>query len=220
FQQLDTASARLAAGQRARYRALTTAYHNRSGLMEMHTGASGAAAVGRLMRPRSVAIIGISSKAGSAGQTVLETLKLNNFKGDIHLVGRASEIDGRPVRQSADELPEDIDLAIFSLPAAGVKEALAACVRRKMKAAVVFSSGFAEVSEEMRPAQDELSAMARAGDLALLGPNCLGYTNYVDGFTAGFAHAAVVPRVASERDPALAGVFQSRGVLGHLRQGV
>jgi len=184
----------------------------------MHTGASGAAAVGRLMRPRSVAIIGISSKAGSAGQTVLENLKLNNFKGDIHLVGRAAEIDGRPVRQSADELPEDIDLAIFSLPAAGVKDALAGCVRRKVRAAVVFSSGFAEVSEEMRPAQDELSAIARAGDLALLGPNCLGYTNYVDGFTAFFAHAAVVPKVASERDPALAIISQSGGFMGHLRQ--
>src|SRR5262249_37445034 len=88
----------------------------------------------------------------------------------------------------------------------------------KVKAAVVFSSGFAEVSEEMRPAQDELSAMARAGDLALLGPNCLGYTNYVDGFTAFFANAAVVPKVASERDPALAIISQSGGFMGHLRQ--
>src|SRR5262249_61263550 len=169
------------------------------------------------MRPRSVAIIGISSKAGSAGQTVLENLKVNNFSGDLHLVGRAAEIDGRPVRQSVDEIPEGVDLAIFTLPAAGVKDALAGCVRRKVKAAVVFSSGFAEVSEDMRPAQDELSAMARTGDVALLGPNCLGYTNYVDGFTAGFAHAAVVPRVASERDPALAVISQSGGVLGDLR---
>ena len=88
--------------------------------MEMHTGASGAAAVGRLMRPRSVAIVGISSKAGSAGQTVLENLKVNNFAGDVHLVGRASEIDGRPVRQSVDEIPEGVDVAIFTLPAAGV----------------------------------------------------------------------------------------------------
>ena len=184
----------------------------------MHTSASGAAAVGRLMRPHSVAIVGISSKAGSAGQTVLENLKVNNFTGDVHLVGRANEIDGRPVRQSVDELPEGIDLAIFTLPAAGVKDALAACVRRKVRAAVVFSSGFAEVSEEMRPLQNELSAMARDGDVALLGPNCLGYTNYVDGFTAGFAHAAVVPKVASARDPALAVVSQSGGFMGHLRQ--
>jgi acyl-CoA synthetase (NDP forming) len=184
----------------------------------MHTGASGAAAVGRLMRPRSVAIIGISSKAGSAGQTVLANLKVNDYAGDVHLVGRAAEIDGRPVRQSVDEIPEGVDLAIFTLPAAGVKEALAGCVRRKVRAAVVFSSGFAEVSEDMRPAQEELSKMARAGDVALLGPNCLGYTNYVDGFTAGFAHAAVVPRVASERDPALAVISQSGGFMGHLRQ--
>ena len=114
--------------------------------------------------------------------------------------------------------PKALILRSSRLPAAGVKEALAGCVRRKVRAAVVFSSGFAEVSEDMRPAQEELSEMARAGDVALLGPNCLGYTNYVDGFTAGFAHAAVVPRVASERDPALAVISQSGGFMGHLRQ--
>jgi acyl-CoA synthetase (NDP forming) len=184
----------------------------------MATGASGAAAVGRLMRPRSVAIIGISSKPGSAGQTVLANLKINRYVGDVHLVGRAAEIDGRPVQQSADELPEGVDLALFTLPAVGVKDALAACVRRKVKAAVVFSSGFAELSEDMRPLQDEISAMARNGDVALLGPNCLGYTNYVDGFAASFTHPAEVPRVASERDPALAVISQSGGFMGHLRQ--
>ena len=60
--------------------------------------------------------------------------------------------------------------------------------------------------------------MARDGDVAMLGPNCLGYTNFVDGFTAGFAHAAVVPKVASARDPALAMVSQSGGFMAHLRQ--
>ena len=181
----------------------------------MHTGASGAAAVGRLMRPRSVAIIGISSKAGSAGQTVLANLKVNNYAGDVHLVGRAAEIDGRPVRQSVDEIPEGVDLAIFTLPAAGVKEALAGCVRRKVRRGGGFlASGFAEVGEDMRPAQEELSKMARDGDVALLGPNCLGYTNYVDGLHGRLcACARWCRRVASAREPALAMVSQSGGFM-------
>jgi len=65
--------------------------------------ARGVKAVARFLRPRSVAIVGMSARAGSAGQVVLQSLKLNRFAGDIHLVGRTSEpIDGRSVLRSAD----------------------------------------------------------------------------------------------------------------------
>src|SRR5258708_12771628 len=87
--------------------------------------AHGPKAVARFLRPRSVAIVGISSRAGSAGQVILQSLKLNNFEGDIHLVGRTSEtIDGRPVLKSPDELPEGVDLARFTLPAARPRAAI------------------------------------------------------------------------------------------------
>ena len=96
-----------------------------------------------------MAIVGISSRAGSAGQVILQSLKLNNFEGDIHLVGRTSEpIDGRPVLKSADELPEGVDLAVFTLPAAAVREAIEACARRKVGSAMIFAAGFAEVGDQ------------------------------------------------------------------------
>src|SRR5260370_3423183 len=95
--------------------------------------AHGPKAVARFLRPRSVAIIGISSRAGSAGQVILQSLKLNNFKGDVHLVGRSSEpIAGRPVLKSPDELPEGVDLAGFTLPAAGVRQPIEACAPPKV----------------------------------------------------------------------------------------
>ena len=78
---------------------------------------------------------------GSAGQIILQALKLNNFEGDIHLVGRSSEaIEGRPVLKSADELPEGVDLAVFTLPAAAVREAIEACARRKVGSALIFAA--------------------------------------------------------------------------------
>ena len=105
----------------------------------------GAAAVERLMRPRSVAIIGISAKPGSAGHTVLGNLKLNKYGGEIYLVGRSGgEIEGRKVLQAVEDLPEGVDLAVFTMPAAGVRDALQACVRRKVRAVVIFASGVAE----------------------------------------------------------------------------
>src|SRR5437660_12835865 len=104
--------------------------------------ARGPKAVARFLRPHSVAIVGISSRAGSAGQVILQALKLNKFTGDIHLVGRSTEpIDGRPVLQSPDELPEGVDLAVFTLPAAGVGDAVAACTRRKVGSAMIFAAG-------------------------------------------------------------------------------
>ena len=95
--------------------------------------ARGPYAVARFPRPRSVAIVGVSSRPGSAGQTILQSLKVNDFAGKIYLVGRSSEpIDGNPVLNSPDELPEGVDLAVFTLPAAGVREAIEACARRRL----------------------------------------------------------------------------------------
>jgi len=115
--------------------------------------ARGPQAVARFLRPRSVAIIGISTREGSAGQIILQCLKVNNFKGDIHLVGRTdAPIDGRPVLKSPDELPEGVELAVFTLPAAAVREAIESCARRKVRSAMVFAAGFAEVGD--RATQD------------------------------------------------------------------
>ncbi|MGH6675851.1 MAG: CoA-binding protein, partial [Xanthobacteraceae bacterium] len=142
--------------------------------------ARGPKAVARFLNPRSVAIIGISSRAGSAGQIILQCLKVNDFKGDVHLVGRTDEpIDGRRVLKSADELPQGIDLAVLTLPAAAVCESIEACARRKVGSALVFAAGFAEVGDYAT--QDTVAAAARAAGLALVGPNCLGVTNNVDG---------------------------------------
>jgi acetate---CoA ligase (ADP-forming) len=177
----------------------------------------GAAAVERLMRPRSVAIIGISSKPGSAGHTALANLIVNKFAGDIYLVGRSGgEIEGRKVYTTVDELPEGVDLAVFTLPAAGVKEALEACVRRKVRAAAVFASGFAEAGN--RKGQEEIAKIASDGGIAMLGPNCLGYTNFVDGLNIGFASAQPVPKLGNTGVPALAIISQSGGFMAHLRQ--
>ncbi|QNA87184.1 acetate--CoA ligase family protein [Sphingomonas sp. So64.6b] len=168
------------------------------------------------MRPRSVAIVGVSSKAATAGRTVLTNLKLNEFAGDVHIVGRADgEIDGVPVSQSIDDLPKGVDLAVFALPAVAVKDAMEACVRRGVRAVTVFSSGFAEIGNHS--AQEELAAIAHDGGIAMLGPNCLGYTNLVDGMPVGFANARKVARTPSDGTrPAVAMVSQSGGLMAYV----
>jgi acyl-CoA synthetase (NDP forming) len=173
------------------------------------------------MRPRSVAIIGMSAKQGSAGRTVLQLLLNNKFSGPIHLVGRSTgDIEGHQVLASIDELPLDVDLAVFTLPAAAVREAVDGCVRRKVKTAVIFASGFAEVGDDGTGEQDRIGEIARAGGLALVGPNCLGYTNYVDGFAVSFVSPQPIPRLPEGTRGAVAIVAQSGGLGGHLQSGL
>jgi acyl-CoA synthetase (NDP forming) len=176
--------------------------------------ARGPEAVARFLRPRSVAIVGISSRAGSAGQVILQSLKLNDFKGDIHLVGRTSEpIDGRTVLKSADELPEGVDLAVFTLPAASVRDAIEGCTRRKVGSAMIFAAGFAEVGDQAT--QDAVTDAARAAGLAVVGPNCLGVTNNVDGMMLHMLFAREAQRGV---EGGVAFVGQSGGLLGHFQR--
>jgi acyl-CoA synthetase (NDP forming) len=179
--------------------------------------ARGPQAVAKFLRPRSIAIVGMSTRSGSAGQVILQSLKLNNFKGDIHLVGRSDEpIDGRPVLKSAEQLPEGVDLAVFTLPAAAVQEAVTACTKRKVGSAMIFAAGFAEVGEQQM--QDDIAKTARDGGLAIIGPNCLGVTNNVEGIMLHMLYAQEASRFGKDSKPGLAFVGQSGGMLGHFQR--
>jgi acyl-CoA synthetase (NDP forming) len=175
----------------------------------------------RIMRPKSVAIIGMSAKPNSAGHAVLRNWVLNEFKGDIHLIGRSGgEIEGMAIKTDLAELPEGIDVAVLTLPAAGVGDALAGCAARKVGAAIVFASGFAEVGDEERSEQERIGRLVRKSGLSVVGPNCIGYTNFVDGFTVAFASVNKVPRVAPGTADGIAIVAQSGGLGNHLRLGL
>jgi acetate---CoA ligase (ADP-forming) len=172
----------------------------------------------RMMQPRSVAIIGMSTKPNTVGHLVLQNIRVNGFKGDIHLVGRsAGEIDGLPIRANIDDLPENVDVAVLSVPAAGVSEALQGCISRKVATAVVFASGFAELGDKERGEQEKIGQLARESGIGVIGPNCLGYNNYVNGFLVSFTGVTKLPRVAPGTSDGVALVAQSGGLVGHLR---
>ncbi|AVX92679.1 hypothetical protein PkP19E3_31385 (plasmid) [Pseudomonas koreensis] len=86
-----------------------------------------------LMRPTSVAIIGVSTKPGTAGQVVLNNLVTGGYEGDIFLVGRSGgELDGRPILTAIEQLPPGVELAILVLPSAAVLDAVKSCVERRV----------------------------------------------------------------------------------------
>lgn len=170
-----------------------------------------------IFRPRSVAIIGMSSKPGSAGQVVLGNLLQGGFDGTVHLVGRSGgEVMGRPVLTDVAQLPDGVDLAILMVPADAVLPTVEACVARRVRGAVCFASGFAEMGAEGREQQRRIADVARDGGLALLGPNTVGYFNYVDGFYVMMVELVLPPRFDPKGGPGVGVVAQSGGIGIHI----
>jgi acyl-CoA synthetase (NDP forming) len=149
------------------------------------------APVGRLLRPRSVAIVGASPDHGSIGANALENLLLARYQGEIHLVSRSrKEINGRPCVPSIDDLPLGVDAVVLVVPEAVVVDSVAACARRQTGSAVVFASGFAETGGEGKVKQDRITHIARESGLKLLGPNCIGFRSFADGVALTFEPVA------------------------------
>lgn len=170
-----------------------------------------------LFRPQSVAIVGLSSKPGSAGQVVLDNLLQGGFEGEVHLVGRrGGELRGRPVLTDAAQLPEGVDLAILMLPGEAVLDAVRQCVARGVRAAVCFASGFAEMGDEGRALQQEVGRLAREGGMALLGPNTVGYFNYVDAFYVMMVELVLPPRFNPQAGRGVAVAAQSGAMGAHV----
>src|SRR5882757_3301642 len=136
-------------------------------------------AIERLLNPRSVAIAGISATPGSLGAIVLDNLERFGFAGEIHLIHPTrGELRGIRCVAKTSDLPPGVDCVVLSIPAAGVREAVKGCAARGVGSVIVFSAGFAELGPQGRAVQDEIAAIARASNMAIEGPNCLGFVNH------------------------------------------
>ncbi|WP_033919676.1 acetate--CoA ligase family protein [Sphingomonas sp. 37zxx] len=150
--------------------------------------------INRLLRPRSIAIVGASDKPGALGATVLDNLERCGFAGAIHLINpKRSEIGPRPCLPSIDALPDGVDVAVLAIPRAGVVDAVRLLGARGVGAAVIFSAGFAEGGEEGMAEQREIARIAAQTGMVVEGPNCLGLVNYRDSIPLTFIETHPAP---------------------------
>jgi acetyltransferase len=128
-----------------------------------------------LFEPRSVAVLGVSRNPSKLGFRLLQNVVERGYRGAIHPVNPSGEpILGLSTVRAVEALPEGVDLALVSLPAPAVPDAIAALAARRVRAAVVLSSGFGEVDAQGRGTEARIIALARAAGLRLVGPNCMG----------------------------------------------
>lgn len=135
----------------------------------------------RLLHPRSVAVIGASTRPGSFGLRTIANLE--GFSGAIYPVNaRYDAIGTHRCFPSVDALPEVPDCAVIAVGREVAEEQVAACVKASVGGLIIYASGYAETRRA-----DLVAMQARLGELVsgtqtrLLGPNCLGITNYAIG---------------------------------------
>jgi acyl-CoA synthetase (NDP forming) len=137
-------------------------------------------AIEQLLRPRSIAIVGASEKIGP-GFNAFHALKSVGYTGDIHLVNPSrKEIFGRPCHASLLEIPDAIDAAFIAVRADDVIEVARAAAAKGASGLAILSSGFAEAGEQGAALQRELVALADRHEIAVCGPNCLGFLNFAN----------------------------------------
>ena len=159
-----------------------------------------------LLEPSAVAIIGASDQVDSIGGRILDHIK-TSFRGAVLPINpKRKEIQGLPTCPSIDCVEHDLAgaLVLVAVRSELVCEVLAQCAARDVGAAIVFSSGFAEIGGAGREMQDELGAVVRSSKMRLLGPNCLGLINVRAGLRATFMTVSF-----GERDGAVALIGQS-----------
>lgn len=136
------------------------------------------AAVGSVLEPSSVALVGASRRPGSVGAEVLRNLVEAGFEGPLYPVNpKAETLLGLPAYPRLAEVPGEVELAVIAVPAAAVVAAAREAAAKGARALVVLSAGFSETGEEGARRERELLAVCREQGMRLVGPNCLGVLN-------------------------------------------
>ncbi|MGA8595721.1 MAG: CoA-binding protein, partial [Bryobacteraceae bacterium] len=141
-------------------------------------------------KPKSVAVIGATEKAGHVGRAILWNLISSPFGGTVYPVNsKRAAVLGIRAYPSISAVPERVDLAVVVTPAESVPQVIRECAGAGVAGAVIISAGFRETGSRGLELEMEMLDAARRGGIRLIGPNCLGVMCPVNGFNATFAPA-------------------------------
>lgn len=140
-----------------------------------------------MFTPRSVAVIGASSRPGTVGRTVLENLLRGARQGKVYAVNaKHPEVLGLKAYSSIRDVPRPVDLAVITTPATTVPQLVAECVDAGVRSAIVISAGFRERGAEGAALEQQIQEHVQRSSMSLIGPNCLGIMNPAIGLNATF----------------------------------
>ena len=131
-----------------------------------------------IFRPKSIAVVGASTRKGTIGYVMLNNLIRNNYRGKIYPVNpKADNIDGIKCYHSIAELPERADQAIVVVPRDLVAQSVDECGKAGIPGVVAITAGFKEIGGEGIQKEKEVVDIIRKYGMRMVGPNCYGVIN-------------------------------------------
>jgi acyl-CoA synthetase (NDP forming) len=129
-----------------------------------------------ILRPKSVAVIGVSTDKQKAGYRMAQNIIEGGFKGEVYLINpKDGELFERKIYTSVASIGEEIDIAVTPLPINAIENVIKQCAEKGVKGVVVYTAGFGEVDEDGARIEKNLLQIARNGKgTRIIGPNCMG----------------------------------------------
>ncbi len=153
----------------------------------------------RLCNPRSIAVVGASEDMAKFGGRVMHQLVRHGFAGTLYPINpRRDTVNGLPAYPSVSAVPAPPDAAIIAVPPHALADTVRDCVAGGVGVAIVITGNLASGDDDGSRLEREIVAIARAGGMRILGPNCLGVIN-------ARAHLAFSPSVTMAVDALPAG---------------
>ncbi|MCX8189193.1 MAG: CoA-binding protein [Nitrososphaeria archaeon] len=145
--------------------------------------------------PRTVAVIGASSKPGKIGHECFKNMLKGKFRGNVYPINPSvPEVLGVKAYPSIEDVPENIDLVIYALPAKDSVEIFNQFKKKSVKAVIVISGGFREFSENGIMLEEEILKIAERDGFRIIGPNCVGVYDSFSGVDSLFQPYERLPR--------------------------
>jgi acetyltransferase len=134
------------------------------------------------LRPKNIAIVGATEKEGFAGGTCVNNLTYSKDLDQVYFVNpKRDKVFDRVCYKSLADIPEPIDTVVIATPKSTVLDILRQAKAKGAVGAVVYAAGYSEVGTPESVADElELISVAKKLDLAVMGPNCAGFINYID----------------------------------------
>jgi acetate---CoA ligase (ADP-forming) len=147
-----------------------------------------------ILKPRSVAVVGASNRAGALGRLVLQSMLQSGFKGSVYPINANHDhILSVKAYPSVLDVSDDIDLAIIAAPSMQILSIVDECGRKKVKGLIVIADGFREKDEKGALLEKEMVDIAFSYGMRIIGPNCMGVINTDPNVKLNATFASVDP---------------------------
>lgn len=148
----------------------------------------------KIMKPKSIAVVGASTKEKTIGAEIMLKLTEYKFTGDIYPINpKADEIQGHKAYPTVLDVPENIDFAVIVVPKQFIFETLDQCNQKGIKGICIISAGFKETGGEGIELEKQLVEKMKEYGMRCVGPNCLGVLNTNDNIRMDATFAPTLP---------------------------